>query len=424
MSKFDDAVKYIMDIPKFQGKNTLEDTAKLLAKVYRDESSKVVHVAGTNGKGSTCSYMNSILQKSGFSVGLFTSPHLVSIRERIVINDVMISEDEFTEAFERIMDIIKEEGMEHHPSFFEYLFLMAMYCFAKRGVDYIILETGLGGRLDATNCVKSKKLCVITKIGLDHTEYLGNTVSQIAGEKAGIIKQRVPVVFWDNQDESYDAISRVAKDKNCACYSINQKDVFLKRQTKEFIDFLIECEYYRYDNLKISTVALYQIYNASLAVLGCIVLDEKSITKETIASGLFTARWAGRMEEVEPSVFLDGAHNPDGIVTFLESVKAVSCEGKRKLLFSVVADKQYDAMCRLIIESELFDAVYIGGIDSSRALDMESIGKCFADCPCEVFSFDSATDAFLEAKKSLGDKDMLFVAGSLYLVGQLKTMYS
>ena len=180
------AVDYINATPKFTTKNSMEDTARFWAQLgYPAKNSKNLHIAGTNGKGSVCAYLCSVLRKAGISCGMFTSPHLVSMRERFVINGEMVSEEDFLYAFRVVMGEVKRLATSYHPTFFELLFFMAMTLFEKYGVEYVVLETGLGGRLDATNVVEEKKLCVITSIGYDHMEYLGETLAQIAGEKAG-----------------------------------------------------------------------------------------------------------------------------------------------------------------------------------------------------------------------------------------------
>ena len=185
-------VDYIEEIPKFTSK-------------------KVIHVAGTNGKGSVCAYLDSMLRAGGYKVGLFTSPHLVKINERFKINGEMISDERFVKAFEEVQKIIKkaqEDGLDH-PSYFETLFLMGMVVFKEANVDYVVLETGLGGRLDATNTVDHPLACIITSISLDHVEYLGDTIGKIAGEKAGIIKPQVPVIYDGHQPEASEVIENV-----------------------------------------------------------------------------------------------------------------------------------------------------------------------------------------------------------------------
>ena len=209
MFTYEEAVQYIEDIPKFTKKNKLEHTRQCLDLLGSpDEGKKIIHVAGTNGKGSVCAFISTMLEEGGYKCGLFTSPHLVKINERFQINEVMVSDEIFLEAFcrvKKLADFLVEKG-DYHPTYFEFLFLMGMLIFAKEEVDYIVLETGLGGRLDATNSVRKPLACVITSISLDHVEYLGNTIPEIAGEKAGIIKPGVPVVFDGNNPEAAEVI--------------------------------------------------------------------------------------------------------------------------------------------------------------------------------------------------------------------------
>ena len=208
-------VDYIEEIPKFTSKNPLDHT-KALLKCLGDPQNQmqVIHVAGTNGKGSVCAYLDSMLRAGGYKVGLFTSPHLVKINERFKINGEMISDERFVKAFEEVQKIIKkaqEDGLDH-PSYFETLFLMGMVVFKEADVDYVVLETGLGGRLDATNTVDHPLACIITSISLDHVEYLGDTIGKIAGEKAGIIKPQVPVIYDGHQPEASEVIEKRANE--------------------------------------------------------------------------------------------------------------------------------------------------------------------------------------------------------------------
>ena len=191
------AVDYIEQIPKFTEKHPLEHTKEMLRRLGNPQNHfRVIHVAGTNGKGSVCAYLASMLKQGGYRTGLFTSPHLVTINERFQINGEMISDQQFLKTFLHVKEVIDQAVSEGigHPSYFETLFLMGMEIFREAQVDYLVLETGLGGRLDATNSVEKPLACIITSISLDHMEYLGNTVSEIAGEKAGIIKPGVPVI--------------------------------------------------------------------------------------------------------------------------------------------------------------------------------------------------------------------------------------
>ena len=260
MTAFEQAEQYINEIPRFAGKNTVEDTGRLLSIAGCEKLPfPVIHVAGTNGKGSVCAFLASILKESGRRVGIFTSPHLVDIRERIRIDDEMISKDRFAEMFREVQALTekgKKEGLSH-PSFFEYLFLIAMLYFREEKPDAVILETGLGGRLDATNSVRRPALCVITEIGFDHMQYLGNTLAEIAGEKAGIIKQGVPVIFPDRRPETTEVLKNRVKEMGSWAVLLEKSNILDVNTGNKNIDFSLHTGYYNYVGLSLQTMALY-----------------------------------------------------------------------------------------------------------------------------------------------------------------------
>ena len=244
---YEEAVAYIEETPKFTKKNSLEHTKECLRRLGNpQEKFKVIHVAGTNGKGSTCAFLTSILREAGYSCGLFTSPHLVKINERFQINEVNIDDDTFLKAFERVKVLADELVAEgsYHPTYFEMLFLMGMVIFAEAGVDYVTLETGLGGRLDATTAVENPVACVITSISLDHMQFLGNTVREIAGEKAGIIVPGVPVIYDGNDKDAAEVIAAKAKELGSPAYKVIQAGAKVLGNNKDGIDFSLEDDYY------------------------------------------------------------------------------------------------------------------------------------------------------------------------------------
>ena len=420
-NNYSDCTNFISNIPKFSKEVNLSKVSRLLDLLAPSLNSKIIHVAGTNGKGSVCKYISSILISSGYKVGLFTSPHLVSMNERISLNNENISEEDFVRICNRVYEVSKKT--DDFPTFFEFLFLMGMAYFCEKDTDYIVLETGMGGRLDATNSIRNKVLCVITKIGLDHTKYLGDTIEKIAFEKAGIIKEDTPVVFWDNEDESTRVIKDVADSKNSTCYSINRMNIGINGMTKEIIDFHVKCGYYRYDSLIVGTCALYQIYNASLSVLAVKALGDERISDASIKEGLYRSFWPGRMEKIRDNVYLDGAHNPDGIKAFLESVRVLKTEGKRYLLFAAAKDKSYDEMIDLIVDSGLFDKVMAAPFDNSRSLKTDELVKAFDRCSkLDAYVCSSVEEAYEKALLNMNPKDELFIAGSLYLAGKIRAL--
>lgn len=427
ITTFREAVNYISDIPKFTSKSTMEDTKAFLHRLGDpDRRMKIIHVAGTNGKGSVCAYMRSVLEAAGYRVALFTSPHLVDIRERFVAAGEMISEEDFLRVFLHIYDMLWEgNGAErYHPSYFEFLFFMAMVFFAEKGPDFCILETGLGGRLDATNSVSRKELTVITHISLDHVEYLGNTVEEIAGEKAGIMQEGAPVVYWD----SGQSISRVFEGKaaelGIKTYPVSKKDYsFLGFQNKS-IDFSLNTEYYSCIRLNLHTIASYQMENATLAVRALEVLDRgRTISEEALSRGLRNCFWAGRMEEVLPDVYVDGAHNEDGIRAFLETVSEDGHNGPRALLFSAVKDKDFRRMAEKLAGAGLFDRIAVAGLKTGRAASPEALREMFEEYPeCECVVYDNTEEALRGLVHSRRQGERIYIVGSLYLVGEIKEL--
>lgn len=418
------AVDYINATPKFTTKNCMEDTARFWKRLgYPAKNSQILHIAGTNGKGSVCAYLCSVLQKSGIPYGMFTSPHLVTMRERIVINGEKVSEDDFLEAFRAVMGEVKRLASSYHPTFFELLFFMAMTLFEKYGVEYVVLETGLGGRLDATNVVEEKKLCILTSIGYDHMEYLGETLALIAGEKAGIMRAGVPVVYPERQEDVSRVIEECAEKIGAKTFPVGKaaiKEIKIRHKT---IDFSLHLHYYDYIGFTVSTSALYQVENASLAASALALLGDRRITVSALRDGIREMVWEGRMEEILPSVYLDGAHNVDGIQAFLETVKQHSCTGRRVLLYSTVRDKQYAKSAALLAQAGLFDEICLVPLQGERALPLAQLTDCFGQYTgFDRKAFETLDKAFAELIAHKHDGDEVYIVGSLYLAGEVKAL--
>lgn len=424
MFTYEEAVAYIENIPKFTTKNKLEHTRKCLDLLGSpDKDRKIIHVAGTNGKGSVCAFLSSMLEQGGFRCGLFTSPHLVKINERFQINEVMISDQRFTEAFtevKNLADRLVEEG-DYHPTYFEFLFLMGMIVFKQEDVDYIVLETGLGGRLDASNSVLSPMACVITSISLDHVEYLGDTIEKIAGEKAGIMKKGVPVIFDGNRKEAAEVIKARAEELGCPWYEVKESRQKLLNYTPEGIRFLSASGVYGETELFVPFIARYQMMNAALALETMGVLrEEHGLEKETLIKGIGGAKWQGRMETILPGVIVDGAHNEDGIARFVETVSYFQKEYPITLLFSTVADKEFPDMIKRVCKGLQFANVVTTEIWGSRKQSAKELAELFRLNGCsQVFVEPNPGKAFELAYEKKGD-GLLFVVGSLYLAGEIK----
>ncbi len=425
---FEEAEGYINETPRFTTKNTIEDTKAFLHRLGNpDWKMKIIHVAGTNGKGSVCAYLRSILEEAGFSTALFTSPHLVDIRERFSIDGEMISRGDFLRAFLLIYDMLDWKALEagrhaYHPTYFEYLFLIAMVLFAEKSPDYCILETGLGGRLDATNAVSKKELALITHISLEHVEYLGDTLAKIAGEKAGIMQRGAPVVYWDTCEETTAVFEAKAAELGIFADLVSKKDYRFLNFGKKSIDFSVHTGYYGDITCTLRTIAIYQMENAALAVraIGLLNRDGK-ITGEQIKKGLEACFWAGRMEEVLPEVYVDGAHNDDGIRAFLETVRNDGHKGPRSLLFGVVQDKDYGHMVERLTASGLFDRIALARMRTKRAVPPKELEKILADVSspaCAAYS--DVPSAFRGLLGSRRENERVYIAGSLYLAGEIK----
>ena len=421
---YTEAVDYIETIPKFTVKHPPEHTRELLSRLGNpQEGIKIIHVAGTNGKGSVCAYLNAMLLAGGKKTGLFTSPHLVRINERFQINGEDVSDEQFLDAFLKVEKAAKEyeaEG-EGHPSYFETLFLMGMLIFKEAGVEYLVMETGLGGRLDATNVVEKPLACIITSISRDHTEYLGDTLEAIAGEKAGIIKAGVPVIYDASQPGPASVIAAKAKEMGSPAWPMEPSFYEMKTQSREGITFTFAYPGGEKAELAIPYVAKYQMMNASLAFYTMHILqDVHDISKNVLAEGLSKIKWPCRMEMAAPGVIIDGAHNEDGIAQFVSTAGYFAKENEITILFTAVADKHYHEMIGEICEGIHPSHVVATQIDGSRVVPAEVLAEDFRKAGCTDVCAEPEIGAAYE--KALGKKGsvMLFCVGSLYLAGELK----
>lgn len=430
------AEEYLEKIPMWtREKHSLTDIRAFLHEMGDpDRKLSIIHVAGTNGKGSVCAFLTSLYRNAGFRTGTFISPHLVTVRERFLLNNEMVSPGKLQAAFETVLEtvnIMKEKGYSH-PSYFEFLFYMAMALFADETPELVILETGLGGRLDATNVVENPLACVITSISLDHIMYLGDTIEAVAGEKAGIIKRQVPVIYDDTVPEASEVIRERAVQMASKAYPVGKGDFSILETKDQGLSIRAEGEAAQAFAaagplvLEIPFEAPYQAENAMLAVKTAVVLGQRErgfrLTEAQITEGIRTARWAGRMERAGENLYLDGAHNPGGIKAFIQAAASMAARQKKKayLLFGAVSDKDYRAMARLLCEGISWAGIGVVHIDSSRSMDTEVLAEAFSQAyKGPVRAFETTGEALWEMKKQAGD-ELLFCAGSLYLIGELK----
>lgn len=416
---YNEIVNYIEEIPKFTVKNPPEHTKELLRRLGNPENNmKVIHVAGTNGKGSTCAYLASMLSNGGYRTGLFTSPHLVKINDRFRINGEVMADEDFVISFRKVKEIIDQAAVDGlaHPSYFETLLLMGLDYYNRKKVDYLVLETGLGGGKDPTNCVQNPLACIITSISIDHVQYLGDTIPAIASEKAGIIKPGVPVIYDGHVEEASKVIADRAKELGSASYALMPEQYKLKEQNRDGITFTFEG-----NELQIPYIAEYQMMNASLAYFTMKTLQkEHGICDEKLKEGIKNVTWPGRMETILPGVIVDGAHNADGVAQFVKTVHQFRQNNRVVLLFSAVSDKEYDKMIKLICEDIKPHAVVTTQITGERQVTAEVLAGLFQEYGSEnVVSVPEVGEALKKALE-LQQDGMVFCVGSLYLIGEIK----
>lgn len=428
--EYKEAERFLYELPKFTTKNSLSHTMEILRRLGNPgKDIPKIHVAGTNGKGSVCAYLQSMLKEYGLKTGGFISPHLVTMHERFLIDEKPVAEEAFMESFWKVRtmaDAMLCEGISY-PTFFEFLFLMGMLIFEKEQVSVLVMETGLGGRLDTTNIFRHVDVCVITSIGLDHCQYLGDTIEKIAAEKAGIIKKDTPVIFLADKQSVADVIRKRCREVGARGVPVGQKEYYVEKIKHKSIDFSYKSRYYNYISLTASTNALYQVQNAALALRAFeVFLQKRHLTEmspERIRQAVAACFWEGRMEEVIPGVYFDGAHNEDGIRAFLESVTAMEVSGRRILCFSAVEDKAYGKMISMLEASGLFETVIAIEMEEARGVRLAKLKEYFSQYDRLKVMYVRGTEAGL--KCCLTEKraeDAVYIVGSLYLVGLVKTV--
>lgn len=415
--QYNEVITYIESIPKFASKNTLETTAYFLASLGNPQDSyKIIHVAGTNGKGSTCSYLNTMLLGMDKKVGMFTSPHLIQMTERIRINNVDIGTEEFLEIFNVVYEKsleLEKEGIPH-PSFFEFLMIMAFIAFQRHEVEYVVLETGLGGKLDSTNVIKKPVATIITSIGLDHEQYLGTSIREVAHQKAGIIKKSCPVIFDDMDCIVSEIIQNIARDQNSDCRKISDYAYEILENTSKYIAFSLADGYDIDTRWEIPNKGKYQIRNAILAIVTMKTLFGTKYIKEWKDS-LTHAYWPGRMEEIHPNIYVDGAHNIPAIKTLVEEIPQIDY-----LLYAAVEDKNYEDIIKELISGTKVNQIIVTNISNPRGVPVDNLVKVFKDCgqACIISckTVETAIEYLINNKK---EEEKALCIGSLYLVGEI-----
>lgn len=397
----------------------LERIEALMAALGHPERAyRTIHVAGTNGKGSTCAMIESALRASGLKTGLTISPHLVEPTERVQINRQPVSEAEFAGAFNEVhqtsMGMVDRGELEFHPTYFETVTAMAFLLFRERAIDVAVVETGLGGRLDATNIVRPA-LTVITPIDFDHESWLGHSIPEIAGEKAGILKAGVPAVIAAQRPEAEAVLRSRAAEINAPIVSTDSWTAAPPAlhtygcgyRTLSPIEYDIEC----------NLAGEHQVQNSLTAA---VALHTFGVERAAIEQGIREAKWPGRLERIrrDPDIILDGAHNPAGIRALAAYLKRFFRERRVWLIYGTMRDKSVGEIGELL--SPLAHEIILTAADSPRALRPEALAALFDEHP-RVRTAPRLKDA-IELTRAAGPEDAIFITGSLLLVGEAYTL--
>jgi dihydrofolate synthase / folylpolyglutamate synthase len=415
---YPDALSYLGQTRRFGmklGLGPMSDLARVLGNPQ--QNLRFIHLAGTNGKGSTAAFCESCLRAAGHRVGLYTSPHLVSVRERIQIDRNLISEADFAEGMAAVKWAVEEIG-NHEGTYFELMTALALWYFAREKVDWVVWETGLGGRLDATNIVRPE-VCIITNIGLDHQQYLGESLQDIAAEKAGIIKYQVPVISAVEIGEATDVIRERAKVESCTL-TLVQRDMEVKALGLRGSKQMAEIDGHEF---ALGLIGPHQVSNAACAVEA---MRQLKISETAIARGLASTVWPGRFEILseKPLIVLDGAHNPAGTAMLVETWRAFlaarfgwsahETDGRARLVFASVADKDISEMTQLLLP--LAREVSLVRLANERGAEPASLVSSFSGLSCACYD---SVSAVWQDLLSADPEAVILVTGSLFLVGEM-----
>jgi dihydrofolate synthase/folylpolyglutamate synthase len=424
---YQETIEYLYALQKHGIKLALSNSYKLMETMGNPHRKfRSVHVAGTNGKGSTSAFIAAMLRASGYRVGLYTSPHLVSFTERIRIDGVRIPERRVVELAQRVREGYLRgaaaQAEAFSPTFFEVVTAMAFTYFAEEGVDIVVIEVGMGGRLDSTNVI-TPLVSVVTNIDIEHVEFLGNTLAQIAAEKAGIIKSGVPVVTGVVQPEVVAVIEEEASARHAALY----------RLSRDFHAALVSAVreqvfHYRgigasYENISISMLGRYQVDNAclALATIECLRSAGLVVDESSVRQGLAGAAWEGRLERVAhgPDIYLDGAHNPASAKKLATAVRELKSSYARLILvIGILGDKDCEGIISELVP--LAAQVIVTKPEYSRAMDVQALAAQVRALHGAVDSADTVAGAIAKAREISSPDDLVLVTGSLYVVGDAR----
>ncbi|PEZ10402.1 bifunctional folylpolyglutamate synthase/dihydrofolate synthase [Bacillus sp. AFS018417] len=422
---YEEAIDWIHSRLKFGIKPGLERMRWMLEELGNPERHiKCVHLAGTNGKGSTLTYMRYMLQEAEYKVGTFTSPYIETFNERISTNGMPITDQEITDLVNIVKPVVEKLDKTDlgETTEFEIITVMALYYFGKTNpCDIVLFETGLGGRFDSTNVIHPV-LSIITNIGHDHMHILGDTLEDIAFEKAGIVKSGVPVITGVQQGGALEVIRTITNEKRSNIYELgNQFKVEHLSADKQGEQFTFSSPFHTYEDLFISMKGQHQVQNAALALMAITYLKVYQaflIDEEHIRKGLTEAYWIGRFEQLSthPHVIIDGAHNPEGVYSLVETVRAHYSEKRIIVLFTALGDKQLDEMVRQL--ETIADEMIFTTFTFDRAISAEALAAYSKRESKHIFkNWQEAIDTTMA---SLQEEDVFILTGSLYFISEAR----
>lgn len=421
---FDGAIGWLEGFQQF-GINLGLDRINVLVEMldHPEKKIKTIHVAGTNGKGSVCRYITSVLLCAGYTVGLYVSPHLETILERFSINNVMITKGEFAQIasdVRQVVDSLHEQDIV--PTYFEITTVMMFLWFAKRNVDYAVIEVGLGGRYDATNII-TPLVSIITNISLDHTKILGDTVEKIAYEKAGIIKPNIPVVTGADK-QALQVIQQEAEKNQSEIYNISPSDVTIVSSDEQ--GQIISYKGILHDQtVETQNLGSYQRENVAIALLALDVLQTQGLflPEDAVNEGIKEMKHPGRMEMIneDPLIILDGAHNPSAMLMLKRTMKELFEQRRIIVVFGVMADKAVEEIIEQILC--FADHIIVTHPDMSRAMSPEDIQKIIVSLSkdAKITMSQTVTEGLDKAMAIAKTTDIILVTGSLFTVGEART---
>jgi dihydrofolate synthase/folylpolyglutamate synthase len=420
MSSFHETLRYLYGLQFFGIKLGLENTHRLAEFLGNPHTRyPTIHVAGTNGKGSTCAMLDAILRAAGYRTGLYTSPHIRAFSERIRVNGRPIPEADVV----RLTETLRPKIDEWKCTFFEATTVMAFRYFEEQSVDVAIIETGLGGRLDATNIV-TPEIGIVTTIGREHTEHLGGTLQQIAEEKAGILKSGKPFLVGEVTTEVRTVFTRIADERAARCLFVNemaavgnvQYDVKGSRLDLELHAAGLDKTFLR---LQIGLAGEHQVRNACLAAAAAFLQDRLPVRDEHVRQGLSTVQWSGRLQFIAPDVLVDAAHNPDALAELCRSIRQIYRPGYKRLFLIVgmLADKDYRGAAEILAPA--FDRFWTVTPASDRALDGRVLAELLEKRGKTAKAAGTVQEALTLARKECSPEDLIVITGSHYVLSEI-----